>query len=182
MPKTTLSRLLALLSIACLLLLAACSPEYNWREVRGKDASFTVLLPDKPVSVTRKINLGDQQVEMTMTAAEVDGVSFAVGYVQLADAKSAVAALDLMRQAMLRNINGTVKTPQLPPAAVGSAGAPAGAIDIDARGTDGGNQPLLLRGHFEAKDNRAYQVIVLGKEQAMPREQLDMFFSSFKPN
>jgi hypothetical protein len=179
MSKYLLSKLHVLLPAALLLLLAACSPKYNWREIHGKDGSFTVLLPDKPVSMTRKINLDNQQVEMTMTAAEVDGVSFAVGYAQLADAKSAAAALNMMKEAMLHNINGVIRTPST---AASSANQPAGAADIEAIGTGNDGRPVLLRAHFEAKGNRVYQAVALGNEQAMPHEEIDTFLSSFKPN
>ncbi|HEU0204031.1 MAG TPA: hypothetical protein VFR86_26785, partial [Burkholderiaceae bacterium] len=40
---------LALLAAA----LAACSPTFNWREVRASDGAFVVALPDKPQRVTR---------------------------------------------------------------------------------------------------------------------------------
>lgn len=159
------------LSFAVLTLIA-CSPKYNWREVHGKDAPFIVLFPDKPVSVTRSINLNGEQVNMTMTAAEVDGVSFAVGYTTLADAAHATAAVDAMKTALLHNINGKQKTD------------PNAANDIEALGSrdsGNGNEPLLLLGHFAAKGNRAYQVIVLGNEKAVLRDEAHTFLTSFKP-
>lgn len=169
---------LILLLSAGAFLLADCSPKYNWREVRGKDAPFMVLLPDKPVTVSRSINLDGEAVTMTMTAAEVDGVNFAVGYVALADANRAQTALSAMKTALVRNINGTINAPA--PASQQEQTA-NGTIDIEALGRSGaGSEPLLLLGHFEAKDKRAYQVIVLGKEKAVSREEARTFFTSFK--
>jgi hypothetical protein len=45
---------------------------------------------------------------MTMTAAEIDGVVFAVGSAQLADAAQAPAAIEAMQTAMVNNIGATV--------------------------------------------------------------------------
>ncbi|HWW71252.1 MAG TPA: hypothetical protein VN089_15025, partial [Duganella sp.] len=78
MKKFTLALLMAVA-------LSACSPQYDWRDYRANDAPYAVLFPAKPASQTRTIKLGDLDVNMTMTAAEVDGVVFAVGSAQLAD-------------------------------------------------------------------------------------------------
>jgi hypothetical protein len=186
MPKTlhfqsirrTPPKLLRLLCMAtAFACLAACSPKYNWREVHGKDAPFVALFPDKPVTVTRAINLDGQQVNMTMTAAEVDGVSFAVGYVTLANTSQSAATLHTMKTAMLRNIGGKLQ------------GKPKsadvdGSEDIEALGSrnrDGGQEPLLLLGHFAAKGDRVYQVIVLGSEAAVLRDEARTFLTSFQP-
>lgn len=152
------------------LLLAGCNPKYNWREVRGKDAAFTALMPDKPVSVTRPVALGAQTVNMTMTAAEVDGVSFAVGTAQLAEARLAAPALQAMEEAMVHNIDGAIKADQ----PVGEQGR-----DIEAAGKHGDRQILLLA-HFEIRDKRVYQVVVLGPAETLPRDEAKTFLTSFK--
>jgi hypothetical protein len=169
----------ALLMAATLSQLAACSPKYNWREVHGKDGSFTVLLPAKPVTATRRINLGGQQVDMTMTAAEVDGVNFAVGYATLADPGSASAALTAMQESMIRNINGKIKV--APNASSGSTPQQGGAVDIEAVGMHDG-ETLLLIGRFAAKGNHVFQAIVLGNEKAVARDEAKTFLASFSPN
>jgi hypothetical protein len=169
--KQNFAKLAALvIAFTCLV---ACSPKYNWREVHGKDAPFVALFPDKPVTVTRNVNLDGQQVSMTMTAAEVDGVSFAIGYVTLADASQSAATLHTMKTAMLRNIQGKPKSADVD-----------GSEDIEAQGSrnrDNGVEPLLLLGHFVAKGNRVYQVIVLGSEAAVSRDEAHTFLTSFQP-
>jgi hypothetical protein len=39
---------------------------------------------------------------------------------------------------------------------------------------------MKLRGHFEAQGKRFYQVIVVGKANAVTPEQADQFISSFQ--
>lgn len=165
---------------ACLvfaILLAGCSPEYNWREVQGGAAPFTVLLPAKPATHTRQINLDGRQVTMAMTGAEVDGVTFAVGAAELEDAAQAPAALLAMKTALVRNIKGQVKQEKL----TGPANAPT-VIDLEAVGAADprtGDAPALFA-RFAAKDKRIYQAIVLGKEKSVKRDAVDTFLSSFK--
>jgi hypothetical protein len=165
--NTFFSLLLALLAAAAL---AACSPEYNWRDYSSPTAPYRVMFPGKPDSHTRSVDLGGLTVDMTMTATEVKGVMYAVGSAELPDAARTPAALTAMQSAMLRNIGAT-------PSAAGPA--PAARIDIDAKGIRNGT-PMRLVAHFEARGKRVYQVIVLGKASSIPAEQAKQFMSSFK--
>jgi hypothetical protein len=168
MAKTTFFSLLLPVLAACAL--AACSPEYNWRDYSSPTAPYRVMFPGKPDSHTRSVDLDGLKVEMTMTATEVNGVMYAVGSAQVPEAARSQAALAAMQTAMLRNIGaGTAAAPP----------ASGGKIDIDASGTRNGT-PMRLVGHFEARGTRVYQVIVLGKAASMPAEQVKQFMSSFK--
>jgi hypothetical protein len=159
--------------IACIALLAACSPKFDWREVRGSSAPFVVLLPAKPASHTRTINLDGIEVSMTMTAADVDGVTFAVGTAELPDEDRAQKALTAMKTALVRNIGGTVRKEKASP-----PGAVPATIDIEATGAES----RVLFGRFVANGRHIYQVIAVGKENALPAEAVDTFLTSFKLN
>ena len=152
-------------------LLTGCSPTYNWRDYTSSDGSFRVLFPSKPSTHTRSIDLGGIRVEMTMTAAEVEGTTFAVGTAVAPDPALAQATLPAMRQALLRNIGA---------ADTGAAPDEKGRLAVDATGT-GNGQPVRLAGRFEARGSRFYQVIVLGKRSAVAQEQVEQFLTSFKP-
>lgn len=172
MKKRILSAMLACVAST---LLCACSPKYDWREIRGEGAPYSVLLPAKPASHSRPVNLDGNQVTMTMTATEVDGVTFAVGTAELPDAARAAGAVTAMKNALVKNINGTV---QREAAASGGGNA---AIEIDATGKDRSGQVRMLHARFLARDKRVYQILVTGKEGAVPREAVDTFLASFKP-
>jgi hypothetical protein len=169
--KNSLLQAARTLSIAVLLAaIAACTPAHDWREVQGSAAPFSVLLPAKPTILARQIDLDGMPVTMTMTAAEVGGVTYAVGTVDLPDAASAKRAMTAMRTAMVRNIHGTVVKET----------AADSSIALEASGTPTGGQPKLLIAHFVASNQHAYQVIVAGAATAIAREQVDTFMSSFK--
>ncbi len=162
-----------------MLVLAACSPKFDWREVRGgSDARFSVLLPAKPASLSREVNLGAVTVAMTMTAAEVDGVTFAVGSARLPDAATAAAVLPAMKTALVRNINGTVQRE------TSSAPGQPPSIEIEALGAAGpqGAAPRLLIARFIAKDAQLYQIVVAGPAGKVSRDAVDTFLSSFQPH
>lgn len=165
-------KILPLLGLAALL--CACDPQYNWREIHGKEAPFSVLLPAKPATLARPIKLGEQEVTMNMTGAQVGHVSFAVGSVLLADPAQANAAVKLMQTALVNNINGKSKPM--------SAGGNTGPVELEASGTPAEGTSYLLLARFATSGNRAYQVIVLGPEKEVNREEAATFLSSFKPN
>lgn len=155
-------------------MLAGCSPTFDWREVRGTPVPYLVMLPAKPASFTRPVNIGGITVQMTMTAAEVEGITFAVGTAEMPDAASAPAALEAMKEALVRNISGTIQTESR------SSGLPP-TIDIEAVGVDRNGAPRLLLARFLAREQRVYQLVSVGPQARMPREAADTFFASFQP-
>lgn len=177
MPRTLLSRLSVIAGLALALSLAACTPRHDWREVRGTDVPFSVLMPAKPSVHSRPVNIGGTTVPMTMTAAEVDGVTFAVGTAEFPDAARATEALGAMKTALVGNIAGTVRHEQ----ASSSAAPPATSIRLEAAGPAGKGQRLLFA-RLVARDRQVYQVLAVGSEQAIEREAVDMFLDSFKPS
>jgi uncharacterized Zn-binding protein involved in type VI secretion len=154
-------------------LLGACSPKYNWRDYASPDAPYRVMFPAKPASFTRTIALNGAQVSMTMTAADIDGATFAVGAAEAANEAQAVAALPAMMQALLKNIGAGDTQGKFHADSTGKTVA-----DVDATGKVNG-APVRLVGHFEARGKRFYQIIVLGKPDAMPSEQVEQFLTSF---
>ena len=163
------------------LALAACSPKFNWRDYSSPHAPYTVMFPDKPASHTRSVNLDGLVVNMTMTAVDIDGTMFAVGTAEAPDTARAQAALPAMKTALINNIGATLTSekPGKLSAVAGTRPATGAALDIEASGQNKG-EPMRLVGHFEARDKRFYQVIVMGKARDLTPENVDMFMSSFK--
>jgi len=171
-PRMRTRLLPASLFFVLAVLLAACNPTYNWRDHTGSDGSFRVQFPSKPSTHTRSVDLGGLRVDMTMTAAEVEGATFAVGTAVTTDAAQAQAILPAMRHALLRNI-GAASTE-----AAGEPGSPALGIDATGKGPGG---PVRIVGRFVAKGARVYQVIVVGKPGSVPPEHTEQFLASFAP-
>ncbi|MBC7502777.1 MAG: hypothetical protein H7315_20105 [Herminiimonas sp.] len=172
---------------AVLIAVAACTAKYDWREIHGATTPYTIMLPAKPATHSRSVNLDGTQVTMVMTAAEVDGAVFAIGTAELADAAQAQAALLAMKTAMVKNIDGRItreRTSANAQASASTTGTYQGtAIDLEAVSAQAGNGPSqLLVARFVAQDRKVYQAIVVGPEKKISREAVDTFFSSFKTN
>lgn len=167
------------------LLLTACSPKFDWREIQSNDAPYAVAMPSKPSAVTRQIDLNGAQVAMTMTVSTVDGLTFAVGSAELPDATQAQVSLNSMKTALVKNIAGTVKEEKVLTMPHGTTSGQLAVTEIQVLGSVGANgseQARVLFARFVAKDKRVYQLVVTGAEKAVKRELVDTFFSSFKLN
>jgi hypothetical protein len=113
-----------------------------------------------------------------MTAAEVDGVSFAVATAIIEDEGQCAKALIAMQTAMLRNIRGEITEKKT----VNVKGG-ATAIQIHATGQAGqAGTPLVLFARFVIHESRVFQVIALGPKEKLSAETADTFLSSFAFN
>lgn len=164
-------------------LLLACAPEYNWREIRSAQDGWSVMLPGKPATMSRRIRLDAVEVPMTMQGAKVGETVFTVAAAELPEDSAAARAQAMlaMRTGMLRNIEGTqtaVREIRVP--AVDAAGAAAGefaAIRVEATGVVKG-RPVTLSAGFAADGGRAWQWVVIGPQ--VDREQAATFLESFR--
>lgn len=148
----------------------ACSPKFDWREVRGVDAPFTILMPAKAASFSRPMTLAGLTLNMQMTAADAGGVSFAVGYSKVLDVSKIPEILASMQAGMLKNIQATSSQPHS-----------QDGSEIEALGQLQNGQAVKLRGRFVARGNWVYQVVIIGPEKALSAEIIDTFLTSFKP-
>lgn len=162
------------LFLLCLALLAACSPKYDWREIRGSSTPFVLAFPAKPNSQTRSTELGPLKLEMTMHSVRVEGSTFAIGSATLPDAAQARAALPLLKQALLTNIGAQPDRETI---------SVTGDIELEASGRQqayGKEQPLQLQARFLTRGKYLYQLVIIGPPGAVAREQSDTFFTSFR--
>lgn len=163
--------------------IVGCSPEHDWREIRSEDAAVVVMLPAKPARMTRPINLDGLRIDMTMIGAEVRGIAYTVGAIELPDDADATRerALAAMRVAMVRNIGGTERAAR--PVAVaridpggGARGTIAG-VEIEAGGRMREREVTLIA-RFVGVGRHAWQAVVLGDRPE--RELASQFLDSLK--
>lgn len=164
--------------VALALLVTGCSPALNWREVRDGDAGYTVLLPAKPASFERSVDLDGLRVMMHMTAAEANDTSFAVATAVIDDASQQTKALAAMQTAMIRNIQGTITEQKTLRMKNG-----INALQIRATGqTARGGKPLVLFALFLTQGKRVFQVVALGPQDKLDAETADTFLRSLSFN
>lgn len=161
----------------------ACSPEYNWRELRFGDDRVMAMLPGKPAEETRDIDLDGLKVKMSMHGAQAGGNVFAVAAVRLPTADDATRerAVAAMRAQMVRNLGGTERGAEPQPVPVVDADgreiARATGLRLEAAGQTQG-KPAVLLGRFFGRGDRAWQAVVIGPDP--DREQAKIFLDSIK--
>ncbi|MFZ6862087.1 hypothetical protein ACO0K7_05595 [Undibacterium sp. Ji67W] len=153
-----------------ILLLSACNPTFNWREIHSNDAPFSVLMPGKADSFSQDIQLAGVPVKMTMTATDVGGLNFAVGSVKLADASKTDEVLGAMQNGMIKNIQGNITKP-----------VTATNTVLEVQGKVGGSD-VVMAARFLNHGSWVYQVIVLGPQNKMSPDVIETFMSSFVAN
>jgi hypothetical protein len=105
------------LSLACLPALLACSPTLNWREARLD--RLRLLLPCKPETAQRTLQLGQQTQPLDMMGCEAAGALFAVSRIRAQQEVQASQITSAWRAASLANLHSTSSTdvPWLTPVA-----------------------------------------------------------------
>jgi hypothetical protein len=157
-----------ILSTAAILMLLACSPQFDWREVRGNDAPFRVLMPAKPASFSRDMQLAGLTLNMQMTAADAAGVNFAVGSVRLDDPGKAGVVAEAMKDGMLKNIQGrSRKRPAAP------------TVSLKCREITRWRSSHYGRPLHHTRTT-VYQVIAIGPAKKLKQDVIDTYMSSFK--
>ena len=77
----------------------ACTPTFNWRDVRIADKGLVALLPCKADHAKRAVPLGSESVEVDMSGCEAGGATFAVAHAGAANAAQADAWLRAWQRA-----------------------------------------------------------------------------------
>ncbi|QNP47087.1 hypothetical protein [Diaphorobacter aerolatus] len=98
-----------------LLLLTACNPSFNWRNVPLERAHLTVSLPCKPDQGTKTVELGSDKVELSMVGCEAGGALFAMSWMELGDPSRISTVLALWHDAVRAQLRLPPQTPGTPP-------------------------------------------------------------------
>jgi len=174
------------LLIALGLLLAACSPHFDWREV--KQPGFVAALPGKPQIVVREIVIGQPPLaaQMTMVSSGIGASLFAIGSVHLPAAaiespEALAATIDWFRAGLLRNAQATTATDTASSAPAGLGTRTLRATQaFNAEGRAGRGKPARLAVRLYVVDDRLFQLVALGAEGEIPPQALETFFDSFR--
>jgi hypothetical protein len=120
--------------------LAACSPPWNWRELRLEGAPLTIRLPCKPEHASQTVTLAGAPVLLLMTGCENAGATLAVSRVLLSPGGNPGAALAQWRGATLVGMRAQAVSEQAfqPP---GSLALPE-SVRLVARGQSRDGRPV----------------------------------------
>ena len=143
------------------LLLQACSPTFNWRDVRLTNSPMQALFPCKPDETVRSTRLNDLALNMTMLSCDAGDVTFNLAYAQLSDRSSVGATLGAWKASTLQNLKpGVVKELAFVPK--GASDLPQSVkLALSATRPDG--RPLALHAVWFASGSTVYQAAVMSE-------------------
>lgn len=162
---------LALSAVA--LVLAACTPTLDWRQVRPDAAGVVALFPCEPLTHARTVPLAGQPSRMMLHACTAGGLTFALTFAELNDPARVGQALAELRAAAAANLDGTeiVLGPMQAPGM--TPHVQALRLSIQGRRPDG--SPLAQQVGLFTKGTRVYQASVIGAR--LPDEPVETFFA-----
>lgn len=159
--------------VLCVLALAGCSPDFDWRVVSVGDGIVTGVLPARPHTETRSIAFDGQSLDLSLTMAEANDVLFVLGHAILPEPLRGdrEAARVLAREVVVsfyRNlgISPPDPLPTLGERFVVNGQGPSGSLRIEAL--------VGLRG------TSLVEAVVMGKQQAFDRAPVQDFWSALK--
>lgn len=157
-------------------LLCACSPALNWRQVAPAEFGVQALFPCRPASLTRDVPVLQGRSQMVMHACSAAGNTFGLSRLALSDVRDVTAAIDSLLEAASRNLRTDPAHAQ-PFEVPGMTPNPhAGRLTFNGRRPDGSSvtEHLLVF----ARGARVYQASVVGN--APDEAAVSTFFSGLK--
>lgn len=159
--------------LICALLLAACSPQFDWRPVTFGRQGAEGVLPDKPQAQTRAVRFESLDLPLTMHSARAGSVLFALGEAPLpARLAGDPAARERLAQWAVAAIyrNAGVEPPTtLPP--------PGTQFTVDGQGPKG---KLRFQAQVKVTASEWLEAIVVGAPADFARAPVNDFWLSLR--
>jgi len=157
------------------LVLAACSPSLNWREVRP-GGELKALLPCKPDQGSRRQSLAGREIEVKMLGCEAAGALYAVSVAELGDASHALAVQVQWQANLLGNMRATTSASSA--WSLKGANALMEPVRLQARGQRPDGKPVVAEAVWFAYGARLYHAVIYAERMA--GEMSEPFFSSLE--
>jgi hypothetical protein len=160
------------------LLLAACNPALNWREVRPDNTALTALLPCKPDKASKTVPLGGKPTELAMLGCEAGGATFAIAVADIGDAAKVDAVLAGWQAATLQNMQAPGPGAPLMISALKVPGASSPPQLVTAQGKQADGRPVASRAAYFAHGTKVFQAVIYAPR--LDEEAAETFFSGLK--
>ena len=160
------------------LALAACSPAFNWREVRPENTRLQVLLPCKPDKAQKVVPMGGQATTLSMLGCDAGGATFAVVVADVGDAAQAASVLALWQELTLANMKAAPDSRQLIAQKIPGASAALPVVRLQAQGQRADGAAVSGQAAYFAQGSQVFQVVMYAPKIAP--DVAETFFSSLK--
>lgn len=160
------------------LALAACSPAFNWREVRLENTRLSLLLPCKPDKAQKIVSFGGPPTMLSMLGCEAGGAIFAVAVADLGDAAKAATVLAQWQRLTLANMKARPGTSRVTPLRLSGAAVEPSPVLVQAQGQRADGTAVSGQAAYFAQGSQVFQGVIYAAKIAP--EVADTFFSSLK--
>lgn len=159
--------------------LSACSPTFNWREVRQDATPLQALMPCKPETAQRSVPLAGSPTELHLLACETGGLRFALAWVELDAPAQVPQALAAWRSASLQAI-GVRSLPGDEASTAWAASVPGATqtLGVQASGQNPAGGAVQTRAVYFTRGTQVFQAAVYGER--LPAEALEAFFGGLR--
>jgi hypothetical protein len=157
-------------------LLLACAPALDWREVRPAASGIALWFPCRPDSHARQVQLGPDSVRMELHACTAAGTTWALAFADMGDPARVGPALLELHSAAVKNI-AAPEQKSLAFKLEGATPNPASRrVQLQGRMPDG--RAVTEQVAVFARGTRVLQLIALGVK--LDTEAADSFFGSVR--
>ena len=157
-----------------LTVLTACSPTFNWRDVRPDGTRLALLMPCKPDKAQRVVPLTGQPTEINLLSCDAGGATFAVSVVDVKETSKVAAPLAQWQSATLANIKAVPGQE----AALKLPGLASSAVMVRATGQRANGRTISSQAVYFAQDSRIFQAVMYADN--ISPDVGDTFFSGLK--
>ena len=162
--------------MVALFALAACSPTFNWRDVRAESVPLKALLPCKPDKLARTVPMAGRLVELKGLGCEAGGATFAVLAGDIVDPLRGGEVLAQWRVATLANLRSATGSTQERPFLPAGAMALAQSLRMHAAGQRADGSKVDSQAAYFARGSHVVQAVVYADK--LPAEAAETFFAS----
>jgi len=152
------------------LVLAGCTPEYNWRERSVADDRGVIMFPSRIQTEQRQIDLEGSPTTFSLTSSAVGQAVFSVGFIALPESLSKEKS-----QALIKTVVSAL-------AVRAGKQAPESALEgeIFTLETVVANKPSLMMARVVVHRGMLIQVVVSGPKQSLSNENALEFVRSLR--
>lgn len=161
---------------AALFSLAACSPTFNWREVRAEPASLKAMLPCKPDKSSRTVPMAGRQVELQVIGCTAGGATFALLLGDVVDPLRSGEVLAQWKKATLVNMRSLAaqEQPYLPAGAMSLRQS----VSVVSAGQRPDGSTVESHAVYFARGSQVFQAVIYA-DRLLP-EAAEPFFAGLR--
>lgn len=167
-----------------LALLAACTPEHNWREMPAADGAVRVAFPSRPHAETRELPIAGESVPFTLMASVVGNTVFAVGHLDLPPHVAGTTAeqakyRQVLEDSLARNLQAKDMERRTVQVRQAAGNRTREADEIEVHGEPGG-KPAWLLARIVTVENRLIEVAAVGPTAELTEQTARTFMDSLR--